>query len=131
MSERGWGAQQLEAAGAALHQWLPVLRSQYLSAATKLLVHRARRALCMTYGKELWRPAKKGANMTAMLAQAAKFIRGIHKEASHTACFEDRSDNQDVMLADLTLDLLLAAVQCISIAYTDCLYRCRTAQARQ
>ena len=52
-SEGGWAAQQ--AAGAAngwvaLHQWLPVLRSQYLSAATKLLVLRSRIAPCMTYG---------------------------------------------------------------------------------
>ena len=53
-SEEGWPAQQ--AAGpangwVALHQWLPVLRSQYLSVATKLLVLRTLRsciAQCMT-----------------------------------------------------------------------------------
>ena len=43
-SEGGWAAQQAagEANGwAALHRWLPVLRSQYLSAATKLLFPRS------------------------------------------------------------------------------------------
>ena len=54
-SDGGWAAQQ--AAGAAngwvaLHQWLPVLRSQYLSAAAKLPVLRSRITPCMTYGRE-------------------------------------------------------------------------------
>ena len=48
----GWAA--LQAAGAAdgwtaLHWWLPVLRCQHLSAATKLLVLRSRIAPCMLY----------------------------------------------------------------------------------
>ena len=111
--EGGWAAQQ--AAGAAsgweaLHQWLPVLRSQYLCAAPKLLVLRSRIAPCMTYGMELWRPAKHGANMTAGLTRAAILISGIHGEASHTAFFKDRSVNQDVMLADV--DILSAAGHC-------------------
>ena len=112
-SEGGWAAQQAVGAAngwAALHQWLPVLRSQYLSAATKLLVLRSRIAPCMTYGMELWRPAKNGANMTAVLTRAAKLISGIHREASHTAFFKDRFVNQDVMLADL--DILSAADHC-------------------
>ena len=93
-SDVGWAAQQ--AAGAvngwvALHQWLLVLRSQHLSAVTKLLVLRSRIAPCMTYGMELWRPAKNGANITAILTRAAKLVSGIHKEASHTAFFKDRS----------------------------------------
>ena len=86
--EGGWAAQQAagEANGwAALHQWLPVLRSQYLSAATKLLVLWSRITPCMTYDMELWCPAKQGANMTEVLTQAAKLISGIHREASHTA----------------------------------------------
>ena len=112
-SEGGWAAQQ--AAGAAngwvaLHQWLPVLCSQYLSAATKLLVLRSRIAPCMTYGIELWRPAKNGAKKTAVLPRAGKLISGIHGEASHTAFFKDRSVNPDVMLADL--DILSAADHC-------------------
>ena len=52
-SERGWAAQQAAGAAngwAALHQWLPVLRIQYLTTATKLLVLRSRIAPCMTYG---------------------------------------------------------------------------------
>ena len=95
---------------AALHQWLPVLRNQYFSAATKLLVLRSRIAPGMTYGIELWRPAKNGANMMAVLTRAAKLISGIHREASHMAFFKDRSVNQDVMLADL--DILSAADHC-------------------
>ena len=112
-SEGGWAAQQAAGAAngwAALHQWLPVLRSQCLSAATKLLVLRSRIAPCMTYGMALWRPAKNGANMTAVLTQAAELISGIHREASRTAFFKDRSVNQDVMLADL--DILSAADHC-------------------
>ena len=61
-SDGGWAAQQAAGAAngwAALHQWLPVLRSRYLSAATKLLVLLSRIAPCMTYGIELWRPAKE------------------------------------------------------------------------
>ena len=64
-SDGGWAAQQAAGAAngwAALHhatdQWLPTLRSRYFSAATKLLVLRSRIAPCMTYGNELWRPAK-------------------------------------------------------------------------
>ena len=57
----------------------------------------------MSYGKELWRPDKNVANMTALLARAAKLISGIHKEASHAAFFKDRSVNQDVMLANLDI----------------------------
>ena len=59
---------------------------------------------------ELWRPAKSGASMLAVLTRAAKLINGIHREASHTAFFKDRSVNQDVMLADL--DILSAADHC-------------------
>ena len=55
---------------------------------------------------ELWRPAKRGANMTAVLMRAAKCISGICRDASHICCFMGRSVNQDVMLADL--DVLLA-----------------------
>ena len=112
-SEGGWAAQQAAAAAncwVALHQWLPVLRSHYLSAATKLLVLPSRIARCMTYGMELWRPAKHGASMTAVLTQAAQLISGIHGEASHTAFFEGRSVNQDVMLADI--DIVSAADHC-------------------
>ena len=109
-SEGGWAAQ--EAAGAAngwaaLHHWLPVLRSHCLNAATKLLVLRSRIAPCMTYGMDLWRPAKQGAHMTAVLSRAAKLISGIHRAASHTAFFKARCPffkapvNQDVMLAAL------------------------------
>ena len=64
----------------------------------------------MTYGMQLWRPAKRGANMTAVLTRAAKLISGIHREASHTAFFKDRSVNPDGMLADL--DKLSAADLC-------------------
>ena len=100
--------QRLESEGpangwAALNQWLPVLRSQYLSAATKLLALRSGIAPCMTYGMELWRPAKNGANVTALLTWAASLISGIHREASHTAFFKDCSVNQDVVLADLDI----------------------------
>ena len=112
-SEGGWAAQQAAGAAnswAAMHQWLPVLRSQCSSAATKLLVLGSRIALCMTYGMELWRPAKHGANMTAVLTRAAKLFSGIHREASHTAFFKDRSVHQDVMLTDL--DILSAARHC-------------------
>ena len=112
-SAGGWAAQQAAGAAngwAALHQWLPVLRSQYLGAATKLLVLRSRKAPCMTYGMELWRPARNGANMTAVLTWAANLISGIHREASHTAFFKDRSVNQGVVLADL--DILSAADHC-------------------
>ena len=111
-SEGGWAAQQAAGAvngWAALYQWPPVLRSQHLSAATKLLVLRSRIAPRMTYGMELWRPAKNGANMTAVLTRAADLISGIHREASHTAV-QDRSVNQDVMLADL--DIWSAADHC-------------------
>ena len=76
----------------------------------KLLVLRSRIAPCMTYGMELWRPAKNGTNMTAALTRAAKLISGIHREASRTAFFKDRSVNQDVMLADL--NILSAADHC-------------------
>ena len=112
-SDGGWAAQQAAGAAtgwAALHQWLPVVRSRYLSAATKLLVLRSRIAPCMTNGMELWRPAKNGANVAAVLTRAAKLISGIHREDSRTACFKDRSVNQDVMLADL--DILSAADHC-------------------
>ena len=67
-SSVGWAAQQAAGAAngwAALHWWLPVLRSRHLSAATKLLVLRSRIAPCMSYGMEWWRPSKRGANMTA------------------------------------------------------------------
>ena len=111
-SEAGWNAQQAAGAAdswAAMHQWLPVLRSQYLSAATKLLVLWSRIGPCMTYGMDLWRPAKNSANMTAVLTRAVKPISGIHREASHTTFF-NRSVNHDVMLADL--DILSAADHC-------------------
>ena len=112
-SEGGWAAQQAADAPSgwtALHRWLPVLRSQCLSAATKLLVIWSRIARCMTYGMNLWRAVKNGANMTAVLTRAAKLISRVHREASHTAFFTDRSVNQDVMLADL--DILSAADHC-------------------
>ena len=48
--------------------------------------------------------------MTAVLTRAAKLVSGIHREASHTTFFKDRSVNQDVMLADL--DILSAADLC-------------------
>ena len=48
--------------------------------------------------------------MTAVLTRAGKLISGMHREASHTAFFKDRSVNQDVMLADL--DILSAADHC-------------------
>ena len=87
----GWVAQQ--AAGAAngwvpLHRWLPVLRSRHLSAATNLFVLRSRIAPCMSYGMELWRPSKRGANMTAVLVRAAKLISGIYRDASHRTLFD-------------------------------------------
>ena len=59
---------------------------------------------------ELWRPAQNGANMTAVLTRAVQLIIGIHREATRTAFFKDRSINQDVMLADL--DVLSAADHC-------------------
>ena len=55
----------------------------------------------MSYGMELWRPAKTGANMTAVLARAAMLISGIRRDASHTAFLMDRSVSQVAMLADL------------------------------
>ena len=58
---------------AVLHQWLPMLRSQSLSAATKLLILRSRIGLCMSYGMDLWRP-KNRANMTAVLTRASWLI---------------------------------------------------------
>ena len=64
----------------------------------------------MSYGMELWRPSDRGANMTAVLVGAAKLISGICRDASHTAFFMGRSDNQDVMLADL--DVLSADDNC-------------------
>ena len=112
-SNGGWAAQQAAGAAngwAALHRWLPVLRRRHLSAATKLLVLRSRIASCMSYGMELWRPSKRGANMTAVLVRAAKLISGVYRDASHTAFFKDRSVNQDVMLADL--DVLSADDHC-------------------
>ena len=60
-------------------------------------------APCMFYGMELWRPSKRGANMTAVLVPAAKLISGIFTDASHTAFFMGRSVNQDVMLADFVV----------------------------
>ena len=57
----------------------------------------------MFYGIELWRPSKRGANMTAVQVRAAKLISGMYRDASHTAFFKDRSVNQDVMLADLNV----------------------------
>ena len=59
---------------------------------------------------ELWRLAKHDASMTAVLTRAANLINMIHREASHTAFFKDRSVNPDVMLADL--DILSAADNC-------------------
>ena len=95
---------------AALHWWLTVLRCQHLSAETKLLVLRPRIAPCMSYGMELWRPSKRGDNMTAMLVRAAKLISGICRDASHTDFFMGCLVNQDVMLADL--DVLSADDHC-------------------
>ena len=66
---------------------------------------------------ELWRLAKRGANMTAALIRAAKHISGICRDASYTAFFMDRSVNQDVTLADLDV-----------LSYDD---HCRMAHARQ
>ena len=112
-SEGGWAAQQAVGAAngwAAAHQWLPVRRSQYLSAATKLFVLQSRMAPCKSCGMELRRPAKNGANMTAVLTRAAKLISGIQREAPHTASFKDRSVNHAVMLADF--DILSAADHC-------------------
>ena len=51
-----WAGQQAAGAAtgcAALHGWLPVVRCQHRSAATKLLVLRSRIAPCMSYGMEL------------------------------------------------------------------------------
>ena len=48
--------------------------------------------------------------MTAVLVRAAKLISGVYRDASHTAFFNDRSGNQDVMLADL--DVLSADDHC-------------------
>ena len=49
----------------------------------------------MSYGMELWCPARNGANMTAVyvVTRAAKLISGIHSEASHKTLFKDRSVN--------------------------------------
>ena len=76
----------------------------------KIAVLRSRIAPCMSYGMELWRPSKRGANMTPVLVRAAKLISGIYRDTSHTAFFKDRSVNQDVMLADL--DVLSADDHC-------------------
>ena len=84
---------------------------------SKLLVLRSRIAPCLTYGMELWCPARNGANMTAVLTRAAKLISGIHREASHTAVFKDPSVSQDVMLADLEVDVLSTDDHC-RIAHT-------------
>ena len=103
-SSGGWAAEQAAGAAngwAALHRWLPVLRSRHLSAATKLLVLRSRFAPCTSYVMEQWRPSKRGANMTAVLVRAVKLISGIRRDASHTVFIMGRSVNQDVMLADL------------------------------
>ena len=83
---------------------------QRLIAATKMLVLRSCIVPCMSYGMELWRPSKRGANMTAVLVRAAKLISGIWRDASHTAFLMGRSVNQDVMLADL--DVLSADDHC-------------------
>ena len=64
----------------------------------------------MTYGMELWRPAKNGADMAAVLTRAANLISRGHREASNTAFFKDSSVNQELMLADL--DILSAADHC-------------------
>ena len=112
-SSGGWAAQQAAGAAygwAALHRWPPVLRSWHPIAATKLLVLRSRIAPCMSYGMELWRPSKRGANMTAVLIRAAKLVSGIRRDASHTAFFMGRWVNQDVMPADL--DVLSADDHC-------------------
>ena len=89
---------------------LPVLRCQHLSAATNVFVLRSRIAPCMSYGMKLWRPAKRGANMTAVLVRAGKHVSGICRDASHTAFSMGRSAYQDVMLADL--DVLSADDHC-------------------
>ena len=106
----GWNARQ---AGAPAKRWAALhrcLRSQDLSAATRPLVLRSRITPCMSYGPELWRPAKHGANMTVAPTRAAKLISGIHREASNTPFFKDRSVSQDVMRADL--DILSADDHC-------------------
>ena len=64
----------------------------------------------MTYGMDLWCPAKRGANMTVVLTRAASLISGIHRDASRSAFFMDGSVNQDVMLAHF--DGLSADDQC-------------------
>ena len=92
-SVNGWHCQ----GWAALHQWLPVLRSQHLSAATTLPVLQSRIAPRPSYGTKLRRPA---ANMTAVLTRAAQLVSGIHREASHAAVFEDSCVQQDVMLVN-------------------------------
>ena len=106
MSERGWGAQQLEAAGAALHQWLPVLRSQRSTTTTEPLVSWSRIVPCMycsTTCMDMWHLSTKGSDMTAVLIQTAKLVSGIHFEAPHTASLKARSSNQAATLADLDL----------------------------
>ena len=86
-----------------------------MTAATKLLVLRSHTAPCVLYRTELWRTATNGANMaTAVLTRPATLTRGIHRQASHTAFFEDRSVVQDVMLADIDL---LPADDCCHIAH--------------
>ena len=52
------------------------------------------------YEMELWRQAKRGAKMTALLIRAAKLISGIRRDASHMTFFMARSVNQDMMLPD-------------------------------
>ena len=66
----------------------------------------------MTYGMEPWRPAKNGANMTAVLTRAAKLISGIHTEASQKPFYIGRSVNVNhgAVLADL--DILSADDHC-------------------
>ena len=64
----------------------------------------------MSYGMELRRPSKRCANMTAVLVRAAKLISGIYRDVSHPAFAQDRSVNQDLMLADL--DVLSADDHC-------------------
>lgn len=83
-----------------MHQRPLFLRSQLLSAATKRLVLWSCIAPCMAYSMELWRPAKKGANITAALMRAATLISRIHTADSHMTFFKNRSVNQDVILVD-------------------------------
>ena len=108
-----WGEQQAAATSkgwAALHKWLPVLRSARLSASTKLLVLRSRITPCMLYAMELWRPERRCASMDAVIERAAKLISGIRADASCTAFSRDRSINRAVMFTDL--DLLSAHEYC-------------------